>query len=78
MSAEAIAVVVVGVILVGGVLFKMLTANRAPVGDTADTGEVESRTERLHETVDRPAGPAAEPMHPDRLGGDHSPPPGDG
>lgn len=74
-SAAAIAVVVIGVLLVVGVLVKMMTANRPPVVDNADTGPAESRTERLHETADRPAGPAAEPMHPDRLGGDHSPPP---
>jgi hypothetical protein len=31
-------------------------------------------SERLYETADRPAGPDAETMDPDRLGGDHRPP----
>ncbi len=78
MSAEAVAVVIVGVLLVVGVLIKMMTANRPPDVDNADTGASESRTERLHESADRPAGPAAETMDPDRLGGDHSPPRTDG
>lgn len=30
-------------------------------------------SERLYETADRPAGPDAETMDPDRLGGDHRP-----
>jgi hypothetical protein len=34
----------------------------------------ETRSERLYDGVDRPAGPDAEPMDPDRLGGDHRPP----
>lgn len=32
-------------------------------------------SERLYETADRPAGPDAETMDPDQLGGDHRPPP---
>jgi hypothetical protein len=32
------------------------------------------RTDQLHRGVDRPAGPAAEPMDPEQLGGDQSPP----
>lgn len=31
-------------------------------------------SERLYETADRPAGPDAETMDPDQLGGDHRPP----
>ena len=34
----------------------------------------ETRSERFYDGVDRPAGPDAEPMDPDRLGGDHRPP----
>lgn len=75
MSTEAIAVVVIAVLVAAGVIIRMLTANRPPTTDGGDAGGVESRTERLHESVDRPAGPAAEPMSPERLGGDQSPPP---
>jgi hypothetical protein len=31
-------------------------------------------SEQLYETADRPAGPDAETMDPDQLGGDHRPP----
>ena len=34
----------------------------------------ETQSERFYDGVDRPAGPDAEPMDPDRLGGDHRPP----
>lgn len=34
----------------------------------------ETRSERFYDGVDRPAGPDAEPMDPERLGGDHRPP----
>lgn len=34
----------------------------------------ETRSEQFYDGADRPAGPDAEPMDPDRLGGDHRPP----
>lgn len=34
----------------------------------------ETTSERLYGGADRPAGPDAEPMDPDALGGDHRPP----
>lgn len=76
MSVEIVAIVVVAGLVVAGVIVKMLTANRPPRVEDADHGRDESRTERLHESADRPAGPAAEPMNPELLGGDHSPPSG--
>lgn len=36
--------------------------------------EPTTRTERLHDSVDRPAGPAAEVMAPGAVGGDHHTP----
>lgn len=74
MSPEAITVVVVGLLIVAGTIVKMLTANRPPYVEDAPGGEAETRTERLHESSDRPAGPAAETTNPNRLGGDQSPP----
>ena len=37
-------------------------------------GTTETTSERLYGDADRPAGPDAEPMDPDALGGDHRPP----
>lgn len=74
MSPEAVAVVVIGLLIVAGTIVRMLTANRPPSVEDAAGGEAETRTERLHESSDRPAGPAAEVMNPDLLGGDQSPP----
>ena len=80
MSALTLTIVLIAIVAVLGVIAGMLLANRPPSTDYDDyndlrpDGDGESRTERLHESVDRPAGPAAEPMTPDRLGGDQSPP----
>lgn len=41
---------------------------------THDTGIAESRSGRFYEGADRPAGPDAETMDPEQLGGDHRPP----
>lgn len=52
-----------------------LLGSRHPEG-TAGHGPaaVETTSERLYGGADRPAGPDAEPMDPDTLGGDHRPP----
>jgi hypothetical protein len=53
--------------------------NRKHPDEAADHGRrgqsgTVTTSEQLYETADRPAGPDAETMDPDQLGGDHRPP----
>lgn len=68
-------IVIIGIVVVIAVIAAFLVTRRHPE-NAADhgSGETQTTSEQLYETADRPAGPDAEPMDPDRLGGDQDPP----
>ena len=70
-----IVVIVLAVLAVVAVTVWFFVNRRNPEQASRHEAHItETRSERLYDGVDRPAGPDAEPMDPDRLGGDHRPP----
>jgi len=67
---------VVLAVLVTAALVVVLVFDRKHPGDlkSRTTADPPNTSEQLYGPADRPAGPDAEPMVPDRLGGDHRPP----
>ncbi len=63
--------IVATVAVVGWFVFQRQHPEQAASHSQPDTV---TTSERLYQTADRPAGPDAESMDPDRLGGDHRPP----
>ena len=75
MDTPTIIVVVVAVLLtVGCVAWFLLVRKHPENAATHDDASPTTTSGRLYAGVDRPAGPDAETMDPDELGGDHRPP----
>lgn len=74
-SAPAIATIVVGVAAALAVVAWFFMNRQNPEQSASHSDAAASTTsEELYGGVDRPAGPDAETMDPDMLGGDHRPP----
>lgn len=73
MGVLTLAIVAGAAVLVVITLWLMLFGNHPWKGNTTEPRAVKRSDDRAR-TADRPAGPGAETMDPDRLGGDHSPP----
>jgi hypothetical protein len=70
-----IVVIVLAVIAAGAaVAWFFLNRQHPETAAEHDFHVPETRSEQLYDGVDRPAGPDAEPMDPERLGGDQRPP----
>jgi hypothetical protein len=68
-------VIVAAVLLVAGVVAWFLLARRHPEYAASHHDPVaETTSDQIYGDADRPAGPDAEPMDPDRLEGDLRPP----
>lgn len=78
MSVFAIVVLIAAIVLSAAVLAWFLAQRNHPedLNTHEAPGDQPEPTEsyEYYELADRPAGPDAEPMDPDRLGGDHRPP----
>ncbi len=68
--------IVASVILVVGVSAWFLLARKHPerAASHEERDAESTRSDEFYRGVDRPAGPDAEPMSPDELGGDQHPP----
>jgi hypothetical protein len=74
-SGPAIAVIIAGVAASLAVVIWFFVNRQNPEQAASHSDAPPSTTsEELYETADRPAGPDAEVMDPDMLGGDHRPP----
>lgn len=72
-----IVVIVISVLAVVAVIAWFVLGRRNPERAASHPHEHEhepSRSRRLYDGADRPAGPDAEVMDPEQLGGDHRPP----
>jgi hypothetical protein len=69
------AVIVVGILLTVAVIAWFIVPRQHPdEAASHDDPATRSTSDQLYRGVDRPAGPDAEVMDPDRLGGDLQPP----
>lgn len=74
-SASAIAAIVFGVVATIAVVVWFFVNRQNPEHAATHSDATPSTTSaELYEGADRPAGPDAEAMDPDMLGGDHRPP----
>ncbi|MEP1123635.1 MAG: hypothetical protein ABJH68_07075 [Ilumatobacter sp.] len=70
-----VVVIVLGAVAAVGVIGWMFLQRNVPEEmSTHDDTPPTTTSEELYEGADRPAGPDAEVMDPDALGGDHRPP----
>lgn len=68
-------VIILAILATGAVVARFFLTRRHPeTAATHSPPETATTSEQLYGNADRPAGPDAEPMDPDRLGGDHRPP----
>lgn len=68
-------VIVIGTVAIVGVVgWMLMTQTRPEDMSTHDDSPPSTTSEELYAGADRPAGPDAEVMDPDLLGGDHRPP----
>jgi hypothetical protein len=74
-SAPAVATIVVGVAVALAVVVWFFANRQNPERSASHSDAAASTTsDELYGGADRPAGPDAEVMDPDQLGGDHHPP----
>lgn len=71
---DIVVIVLAIVAVVAAIVWFVVNRQHPEQSSRHDDHVTETRSERLYDGVDRPAGPDAEPMDPDRLGGDHRPP----
>ncbi len=69
-----IAIILAIVVTVAVVAWFFVNRQNPEQAASHPTADATTTSERLYETADRPAGPDAETMNPDQLGGDHRPP----
>lgn len=68
-------VIILAILATGAVVaWFFLTRQHPETAATHSPPDAVTTAEQLYGNADRPAGPDAEPMNPDRLGGDHRPP----